>query len=411
MFVKLQIMIVVLIIFQMCDSFQLKCDAQTQLIFDAAFAPDGKTRGAATVYGFQQYDRKTKALIYSYNMEKGARFLKWAPDSKRVLIATWEEGDVPTYIFLDIVEDRVISTFQDKVRWFYYHGDVINEGFYPKSISTEKHPSPVVSHYNTLRFSPNGMEITYITMYGNIIIRDTNNASIESNFLMSDHNLMSIGYAKDDSLLWAGEILSDPEIAPARTPLHYINRSTGEILQTQLFPKNVDPKDVLFSHIFDVDSEGKYALAMSGLILVHGIDGTYPVTDVRLFDLEKGDTDLNFIAHGENYFLRAIFGWTNIVYGIVPYTYPNFSDHYVRSMKYDHGNLVERLSSANFCNNNTNRIPVQPLPFDGKVFLMLGDDEFHLVNMNRLDCETVPVAQTAINNFMQYENTTGQRRK
>ena len=90
----------------------------SSIVHDAAFSPDGKVIGVGTDTGFQILDPTSKNLIYSFPVPIGVKFLKWAPDSQRVLLVSWQDQDSHLF-FVRHTKESPTLFFSEEIRWFY----------------------------------------------------------------------------------------------------------------------------------------------------------------------------------------------------------------------------------------------------------------------------------------------------
>ncbi|MGI6454787.1 MAG: WD40 repeat domain-containing protein [bacterium] len=294
------------------------------IIHDAAFSPDGKMIGVGTDVDFQILDQASKNLIYSFPVPAGVKFLKWAPDSQQILLASWQEQETPSYSMLDIQQNRILFSFQEEIRWFYtfitgydyYSGDgepflSINEKTLP--VSTE------LGHPNGLTFSPDSSELAYITNEGLIRFRNTENGTIIREFLLESYQATSLGYTSDGEKLWVGIRFDTIAEFSDDTRILYLDSQNGDILEMRqiLYKKqnNTTSGNSIFL-IYEVRPDQKYALAVTS---VNNVTMEFwPTVSLYMVDLIKGETAIEIAGASLSKvpIHRAFFSDSGAAYGL-----------------------------------------------------------------------------------------------
>lgn len=378
-------------------------DEEIPFVTGAAFAPDGKSWGAATTEGFQQYALQNKSCIYRYPLVN-LKFFRWLPDSNRVLLASWVENEIPTYSLLNTQENRILNSFTEEMRWFYnqYRRYIYDTDSYEIHVTDSVHPSLTeMNHPYSLAFSSDGKEMAYTAKDGNIRIRLVENGEIIKEIPVQEYYVAALGYAGSGSTLWAGTVFTNIQEFGKVVQLLTIDRQSGSIFQMQEFPKSANA--YISSHIFDVSSDQKYALVISITIWYGGSDFT---RFIQLLDIETGDLISTiiqpFLRNGAYLETRALFGQENRIYG----AYTSIAEGFTTwgTSMYDSGNLVVRLSdSSGIWSSHDLKLPVNPISPDGKKFLMIDESNFYLTDRSSLKYEVVPAQQTGVLNYLKYE--------
>lgn len=166
-------------------------------------------------------------------------------------------------------------------------------------------------------------------------------------------------------------------------------------MSTHILPVN---KDTNWTHIIDLRSDQKYALA------INKVSGSIDSLALRidLLNLETKEFVNNIVkssGRDTRPEARAIFGQDGKVYGIGDRVGPGW--RHPDTFFYDYIYDVVHIQSEwtrNF------RLPVDPISPDGKNYIMLKDNEFVLIDFWSHNLEYVPIQQSSIKDFQLHKN-------
>ncbi|MGI6456342.1 MAG: WD40 repeat domain-containing protein [bacterium] len=379
-----------------------------ELIHDAVFSPDGKYIGIGTQEGFLLYEREGMRLVYFLDMPGEVYFLKWSPNSARVLLAHWpgnplglfEGMDIPSYSILDIKAKKIISTFQESVRWNITH--TVGLQYHTEDGSTEFlwdsiYPSSfMISHPNALVFSPDGQEIALITQENRIRFYDVETGKMKQEIRHDlDHHLISVGYSAGNQEIWTGTL---------RSIVLYWNRETG-LMTNSLLLKFMSENDQL-------GVVKAYALSenqTSFLALTAFKDLRYEVAgNLNKYNAQSGQL-IDVKAIGNGYFPRhraSFISDSDLVIALISYTDGDnlFKHDSYYHLEYYYDPVLTRIRTFyEYGLPNVRRFLAQPFARDGSEFLLLEDTWLYIVNAETLEFETFTIQPSAVEEFQVYE--------
>jgi WD40 repeat protein len=381
----------------------------SSIVHDAAFSPDGKVIGVGTDTGFQILDPTSKNLIYSFPVPIGVKFLKWAPDSQRVLLVSWQDQEIPTYSLLDIQKNHLLFSFQEEIRWFYTVVAYYGSDEYILRLDDKIFPlSTQLGHPNALAFSPDGRELAYISEAGPLCFRSTDSGTLLREVPLADYQATSLGYTPDGEKMWIGLRFDTPVAFSDFNRLLYLSSQSGKILEVkQLYydVRKVGGGAEIF-WIFEVSPDQKSALAVSALNFV---STTYlPTIYFYMVSLEQQETVASiaaasiskipthrvfFSSSGDAYSLEdnGGGGWNSIKYG---------KDGFYRYVA--DGKVPYRP------------VPAHPFAPDGNKFLMIEANRLYIVDNEMPWAQTYQIITfpvTSVENFQQHESLPSLKEK
>jgi WD40 repeat protein len=376
-------------------------------IYDAVFSHDGTKIGVGTETGFYVYDRISLECMFSLLTPNGVHFIRWSPNGDKVFLSLWhvleQEGSYPsewklenTYWVYDINKHLLLFEFQDEMRWFYFfgYGSPPSYAFYKASINF---PDKRCAHPNSVRFSPDGNRLVWISMENQVKELDlsTNQIRVIIPHFQEEDYIVSFGFLDNPEMLWMGtlfeEILETYPYKQSSSRIIFFKNVNNEYQQIRVEPFHsvaleassfrdwwlvlnpypfIDTATIYFSilmshSLFSLSSKEKISITRGGG--------------------ESGDT------LGE-YRMRTVFVDNGKRVKIIFFAVSKYSDYHLfqgQSREFDVENLSVTNTSGWISIPNFGMYLLQPFSPDGGEFLHIRDGKLYIYTTDTFEGEVV----------------------
>jgi hypothetical protein len=341
-------------------------------------------------------------------------FIRWSPNGEKVFLSLWrvmdKEGRNPsewklenTYWVYDVNQQLLLSEFQDEIRWFYYygHGAYTSYSFYKKSINF---PEKSCAHPNSVRFSPDGNRLVWITMNDQVKELDLikNEIRVIISQFQEGEYIVSIGFLENPETLWIGalfeEILTTYPFEQSSTKM-IIFKNIGAEFQ------RIQEEEQLYFVPLDSSSYESWWLVLNPYQSVHpAVIGMAVSMTHSLYLLSTKEIYLFRKVGGGvwgDYRMRSAFleNGSRIELLLFANSYPVDLYSYIQSREYDVTTLQKTKETPWIFAPDFDGYLLQPFSPDGEEFLHIRDGKLYIYTTDTMQGEVVLPKPAAVSGY------------
>jgi len=380
-------------------------------IHDAVFSPDGTKIGVGTETGFYIYDRASFECEFALPTPDAVYFIRWSPNDEKVFLALWnplaQEGRNPfdwkietVYWVYDINQHNLLTELHEDIRWFFSYQRRIDFGYTSYNISSINFPERRCAHPNSVRFSPDGNRLVWMTMENQVKELDmrTNEIRIIIPSFQDEEYIISIGYLNINmpDVLWINAL--ENKVLDSLT--YHLPHSTSLMFFQEIDGKYQRRHEEQLNYvIFDIFENGLWGILLLPYPPSHSLTvyfrrtmrhSLYSITSRKVVDLTPGDD--NGGHFGEEYRIRSAFDRNGDRINILLYSY--ISDqpyHFFRSREYSISSLkiLKETPWISIPDPGLGVYLLQPFSPDGEEFLHIRDGKLYIYTTDTFEGEVV----------------------